>query len=267
MFTLSSCFYIIKSKCNIDTYVEWMNNFISICNNFNLVIYTNEESAQHIHTNGNPRIRVIIKPIDQFYCYKYREFWIRNHEKNVMLNSQSQFKTAWELNMLWSEKIAFVQHTIRNQYFDTEYYGWCDIGYFRNRQVDTHTSNLMSWPSIGAMDKNKVHYACVNNSRPYINELAYIANTRGENGLPIQPIPPNQYSVAGGFFLLHRDKIEWWYDLYYSTLERYFANDYLVKDDQIIIADCVFSHLGNFKLYKEALPQYDNWFMFQRLLL
>ncbi|NBW04017.1 MAG: hypothetical protein EBR87_09985 [Cytophagia bacterium] len=85
--------------------------------------------------------------------------------------------------------------------------------------------------------------------------------------LPIQPIPPNQYSVAGGFFLLHRDKIEWWYDLYYSTLERYFANNYLVKDDQIIIADCVFSHLGDFKLYKEALPQYDNWFMFQRLLL
>jgi hypothetical protein len=66
----------------------------------------------------------------------------------VMLNSQSQFNTAWELNMLWSEKIAFVQETIRNHYFDTEYYGWCDIGYFRNRQADTHTSNLMSWPSI-----------------------------------------------------------------------------------------------------------------------
>lgn len=267
MLTLSSCFYIIKSKFNIDTYVEWMNNFISICNNFNLVIYTNEESAQHIHTNGNPRIRVLIKPIDQFYCYKYRESWIRNHKKNAMLNSQSQFNTAWELNMLWSEKIAFVQDTIRNQYFDTEYYGWCDIGYFRNCQADMHTSNLMSWPTVGTPDKNKVHYACVNNSRSYINELVYIANTRGENGLPIQPIPPNQYSVAGGFFLLHRDKIEWWSQLYYSTLESYFDNDYLVKDDQIIIADCVFSHLGNFKLYKESLPQYDNWFMFQRLLL
>jgi hypothetical protein len=169
--------------------------------------------------------------------------------------------------MLWSEKIAFVQETIRNHYFDTEYYGWCDIGYFRNRQADTHTSNLMAWPSISALDKNKVHYACVNNSRPYINQLAYIANTRGENGLPVQPIPPNQCSVAGGFFLLHRDKIQWWSDLYYSTLERYFANDYLVKDDQIIIADCVFSHLGDFKLYRESLTQYDNWFMFQRLLL
>ena len=148
MLTLSSCFYIIKSKFDIDTYVEWMNNFISICNNFNLVIYTNEESVHHIKTNGNPRIRVVIKPFDQFFCYKYKDHWIKNHEKNVMLNSQSQFNTAWELNMLWSEKIAFVQETIRNHYFDTEYYGWCDIGYFRNRQADTHTSNLMSWPSI-----------------------------------------------------------------------------------------------------------------------
>jgi hypothetical protein len=184
-----------------------------------------------------------------------------------MLNSQSQFNTAWELNMIWSEKIAFVQETIRNQYFDTEYYGWCDIGYFRNRQADTHTSNLMSWPSIGALDKNKVHYACVNNSRPYINELVRIANTRGENGLPIKPISSNQTSIAGGFFLLHRNKIQWWSDLYYSTLERYIANNYLVKDDQIIIADCVFSNMGHFKIYYENNSAVDNWFMFQRLLL
>jgi hypothetical protein len=183
-----------------------------------------------------------------------------------MLNDESRFNTAWELNMLWSEKIAFVQDTIANRYFETEYYGWCDIGYFRNRPCDTHTSKLMAWPTIRGLDKTKIHYACVNRSRQDINYLVGLINRRGKNGLPIQPIPPNQYSVAGGFFILHRDKIEWWSSLYYRTLESYFDNQYLVKDDQIIVADCVFSHLVHFKLYNET-TQYDNWFMFQRLLL
>jgi hypothetical protein len=187
----------------------------------------------------------------------------------VLLNAQSQFNTAWELNMLWSEKIAFVQETMTNRYFETEYYGWCDIGYFRNQPTDTNINMLMAWPNytkICGLDKTKVHYACVNRSRQYINNLVGLINRRGENGLPIQPIPSNQYSVAGGFFILHCDKIEWWSGLYYRTLESYFDNQYLVKDDQIIIADCVFSHLGHFKLYNEVAP-YDNWFMFQRLLL
>jgi len=266
MLTLSSCFYIIKSKFDANKYVEWMNNFISICNNFNLVIYTNKESAHHIQTNGNPRIRVIIKPIEQFFCYKYKDNWVQNHEKNAMLNHKSQFNTAWELNMLWSEKIAFVHDTITNRYFETDFYGWCDIGYFRNRAYDTHTRDLMSWPSTSALDKNMVHYACVNNSRDQLNSLIDIINQRGENGLPIQPIPPNQTSIAGGFFILYRDKIQWWSDLYYKTLESYFENHRLVKDDQIIIADCAFSHLTHFKLYKEATYN-DNWFMFQRLML
>ena len=38
-----------------------MNNFISIVNNFNLVIYTDENSSKHINTQNNPKIKVIKK--------------------------------------------------------------------------------------------------------------------------------------------------------------------------------------------------------------
>ena len=61
--TFSSCFYIIKSKFNPEKYVEWMNNFISIVNNFNLVIYSDLNSYKYIKTNNNPRIKIVIKPI------------------------------------------------------------------------------------------------------------------------------------------------------------------------------------------------------------
>ena len=68
--TFSSCFYIINSKFPPEKYIEWMTNFISIVNNFNLVIYTDENSLKYIDTNSKSNIKVIIKPLTQFYNYK-----------------------------------------------------------------------------------------------------------------------------------------------------------------------------------------------------
>jgi hypothetical protein len=174
--------------------------------------------------------------------------------------------------MLWSEKISFVKETINNKYFDTEFYGWCDIGYFRNRKdglIDTNTSELINWPNnekIKALDKNKICYACINNDDEYLNCLIQIVRNR-KNNLPVNEIPPFQNSIAGGFFILHKSMINWWFKMYDKTLKNYFKNNYLVKDDQIIIADLVFNNLENFNVFREAQYPYDNWFMFQRIFI
>ena len=89
--TFSSCFYIIKSKFDPNVYISWMNNFLSMVNNFNLVIYTDENSSRYIDTKGNPKIKVVLKPIDQFYNYKYKDYWIENHKKNFLLNDKSNW--------------------------------------------------------------------------------------------------------------------------------------------------------------------------------
>ena len=263
--TFSSCFYIIKSKFDSSTYIQWMNNFLSIVNNFNLVIYTDETSVGCIDTKNNPNIIIIIKPLEQFYNYKYKEYWIKNHKTNIYLND----KSCWELNMLWSEKIWFVNETIQNNYFDTEFYGWCDIGYFRNRNEDLHTSKLINWPNysiISTFDKNKVYYALVNNDNNQMSYLNKLISNKNNLGLPVNPIPPIQVSVAGGFFILHKTKINWWTKTYDLKLELYFKNNYLVKDDQMILIDCIFTDINNFVLFKENNIYLDNWFMFQRLL-
>lgn len=263
--TFASCFYIIKSKFDPSIYIEWMNNLISIVNDFNLVIYTDENSCQYINTKGNPRITVIVRPIDQFYNYKYKDYWVANHEKNALLNGQS----CWELNMLWSEKIWFVKDAVERKYYDTEFYGWCDIGYFRNRPMDAHTSTLMNWPNpdnIVKLNKNKICYACINNDNGYMNYLYKIVNNKNADDLPEQPIPAHQNSIAGGFFICHKDKIAWWAKTYNNKLELYFKNKYLVKDDQIILVDCILSDMDQFVLFRENHPRLDNWFMFQRIL-
>ena len=263
--TFSSCFYIIKSKFDPSTYVQWMNNFISIVNHFNLVIYTDENSSKHIDTKGNPKIKIVIKPLEKFYNYKYKDLWVKNHVKNHLLNSRS----SWELNMLWSEKIWFVKETIERRYFETEFYGWCDIGYFRNRPNDTHTNTLNNWANntgVLASNKDKICYACISNDDEDINYLYNLVNHKNMYGLPIREIPAHQNSIAGGFFFLHKDNIDWWVSIYDKKLQLYFKHDYLVKDDQIVLVDCIFSNIKGFTLFRENSENLDNWFMFQRIL-
>jgi hypothetical protein len=263
--TFSTCFYILKSKFDANQYCIWTENFIGIANNFNLVIYTDEYSSKFINTRGKSNIKVVIKPIEQFHNYKYKDYWIANHEKNDQLNK----RVEWQVNMLWSEKVWFVQETVANSYFDTEYYGYCDIGYFRNRSSDLHTDFLSQWPNrdkILALDKTKIHYARVSNDRNYMNGLYRLVSNKNDKGLPEREIPPNQVSIAGGFFIGHKDRIDWWATTYDSKLSLYFKNNYLVKDDQIIVIDCIMSDLKQFVTHEEN-TSYDNWFMFQRLLL
>jgi hypothetical protein len=263
--TFSSCFYIIKSKFNPSIYVSWMNNLISIVKHFNLVIYTDYNSSKYINTKQNPKIKIVIKPLEHFHNYKYKEFWIKNHNKNILLNGIS----SWELNMLWSEKIWFVKDTIERKEFETDFYGWCDIGYFRNRADDFHSSQLTNWgnnTNIFNNNINKICYACVNNNNSYMNKLYQIVNNKNNVGLPIKEIPVTTPSIGGGFFFLHKDKIDWWVNTYDTKLQLYFKNNYLVKDDQIILVDCILSNLDKFTLFRENIRNLDNWFMFQRIL-
>ncbi len=266
--TFSTCFYILKCKHDLKYYIQWINNFLSIVNNFNLVIYTDENSQKciHIPSNINPnRIKIVIKPLEEYHNYKYKDEWIRNHEKNHLLKNMID----WKVNMLWSEKISFVKETFEKQYFNnTDMYGWCDIGYFRNRSDDLNTSFLSNWANqekINQLDKNKIHYAMVNNDHRFIQMLSTIISDKNQYGLPTKEIPPSQKSVGGNMFILHKDKILDWFNTYDQKLNLYFKHEYLVKDDQLILIDCILSEPNRFHLYKEQ-SRYDNWFMFQRLL-
>lgn len=267
MITFSTCWYTLKAKFDVQIYKSWINNMLSNVNNYYLVVYTDNNGKNFIEPYlSNPNIKMVIKPINKFYNWKYKEFWERNHVNNYLLNRH----TDWQVNMLWSEKTAFVKETAQNNYFSTELFGWCDIGYFRNRgNKDLSTSQLTNWPShekLKALNPDKIHYACINNNNTEIAYFMHWATIKDSNGLPVKPIPPNQTSIAGGFFILHKSKVDEWQEEYDNKLQLYFANKYLVKDDQIILADLIFSDMQRFSLHKERFNNFDNWFLFQRVL-
>jgi len=273
LITLSTCWYILKSKFNIKIYLSWIINLLSIVSNFNLVIYTDHKSLKtliHLIDFTNKNIKIILKPFDCFYTYKYKNFWIRNHEKsNLDLHSHID----WQVNMLWNEKVFFVNETVQNKYFDSLYYGWCDIGYFRNRLNDLHTHFLINWPNNhtllnGLFSKKCIHYGCVQNNIFTYSSLQNDIKTHYLNNSKNQPTYQlEEICFAGGFFLLRKELTDTYMKLYDEKLTYYFTNNFIIKDDQTIIMDLIFTNPTLFCSHTEDNSKFDNWFMFQRLIL
>jgi hypothetical protein len=230
--------------------------------NYYLVIYTDQSDLLEVlEIPPNPKIRVVLKNEKDFFAYRYQEHWVKNQRNHRMNRNPDDLR----INMLSSEKINFVRESKFLAYFPpTKYYGWCDIDYFRNKP------NVPEWPNpakIRKLDEKKIHYACVQNNSAYLKQLIRHINDKRDDGLPTVEIPPNQKSIAGGFWIGHWTKIDEWTTLYDNRLRAYFEAGYLVKYDEVILADLIFSNLGKFTLYRENIDGEDNWRMFQRILL
>jgi hypothetical protein len=239
----------MNSKFNVEKYGEWMNHFASLLDNFNLVLFTNEESYKDIVKFIHPNVKIVIKEYTEFICNKWD--WEKNHKNNYLLNNQSVHNTDWRLNMVWSEKINFVNEGIK--YFNNEYCIWCDIGYFR-----TLISKKFPNKNI-EIDPDKVYYALVC-PRKQLNTYVRMILLK-------QQVPYEQNSIAGGFFLSHIKNIEHHHKIYYTKLEYYFLNDMLVKDDQYVLLHCFVENMVKYHLIEEPNPHmYDKWFVFQRFL-
>lgn len=267
--TFSTCWYSFKAKFDFSVYAQWIRNMLSNVHAYNLVIYTDEAGLASFNFDAyaavNPRIRVIIKPFESFRNYTIKDMWISNHDKNTYLNQW----VDWQVNALWSEKVHFVHETVTQKYFDTEYYGWCDIGYFRGRTMgqlqDLPMTKLRGWPNpekIAVLNPAKIYYGCINNDWTQIEHCIHTLNSGGT-------LDPRLNFIAGGFFMLHKSKAEWWAVTYDAKLHRHLTDGRVVKDDQQIIVDCVFSKdtQSHFYICREEGGRYDNWFMFQRTLL
>ena len=260
--TFVTCWYTLNSKFPVETYLTWMRHMLCAVDTYYLVLFTDSDGEtllrKHFGAYFNQRnLKIIQKPYTEWYNYKYKDQWIKNHQKNTLLNKKSE----WKLNMLWAEKTYFVNEVRVQEYFPpTEFYGWCDIGYFREGPCPTFANKA----KLQALNKNKIYYACVNTSQ--LEKLKNIVQNKNALGLPATPIPPNQVSVAGGFFIAHHSKIAGWQKKFDEKLALYFANDYLVKDDQIILIDCILSEPQRFELICEPNPRENPWFTFRRAL-
>jgi len=281
--TLVTAFYVLPmSKFSKETYTAWLSNLLQLVwyNPYvYLVIYTDAQSSIWL-PNIIPqllaiqKVSICVRPMEHFYMYKYADFWRKNHDANTLLRRT----TCWELNMLWNEKLWFLRDVIQSpppEFERTPYYAWCDAGYFRNRSgVDLDTTggfNYSRWASpsrMAELDSNKIYYSLVNSDISYVRHIKNLVQHESI-------LPPDQVTIGGGFCLIRGDdkeKISDWCVHYENVLINMIEAGRLVKDDQIILANCIFSLLAEkdavFYLVKESVgTPYDPWFVFQRFLL
>ena len=143
--------------------------------------------------------------------------------------------------------------------------GSTDIAFTEDRAA---RFEAYGWQVLRVRDGNDVEAidVAIQKAKQAARPSLIVCHTHIGYGLPKQEIPTNQNSIAGGFFILHKDKIQWWSKTYNDKLELYFKHKSLVKDDQIILVDCILSNLNMFSLFKQNNQYFDNWFMFQRII-
>ena len=254
--TFTRCWYKLRSKFDADVYTQWMAYFLENAN-FHLVIYTNKESLSFVEPFLRERVKIVLKEWEDFKGYRQKDQWIRNHEKNDLLNDRSPWKTDWKLNLLWAEKVHFVQET--TTYFKSDWYAWCDIGYFREPLLSP--DQFRAWPNpskISQLQRDKIYYGL-----PGAKETVHLFQQILQHG---GTLPPDRVTVAGGFFLVSSEKVSWWTDTFSSKLAHYFEKEKLVKDDQIIVIDCILNNIPHFMMVEESDPSKNRWFVFQAFL-
>ena len=69
-------------------YSSWFSNFLTNVNNFNLVLYTDNNSIRLLmpFIKNNKRIKVVFLPIHLFYNFKYKDRWVKNQKDNIYLS-------------------------------------------------------------------------------------------------------------------------------------------------------------------------------------
>jgi hypothetical protein len=89
---------------NIEIYLYWINNYLPNCNS-NMIIFTNKDCYEFIkkmRINHLDKTKIIILEIEDFYTYKYYNYWLNDLNRDPEKNLHNI-----DLYMIWNEKCKF----------------------------------------------------------------------------------------------------------------------------------------------------------------
>ena len=205
--TAVSGFWLVKNKHG-SNYLNWFKNSLSILCPY--VFFGNHESLKiikHFREKIPIPTYYIECEISDFYTYPY---------KNRMITDPVHCPSV-ELNLIWHEKIFFIEKARNVNPFQSDYFIWIDSGIsnFRNRfppkRLFPNMKKLFSLP------KNK--FIFTSSEKKYFNKI--LLNK------------PN-YHFISGTYLLHESLVEKMVELYKLKMAQILADD-KIYTDQIIL--------------------------------
>ena len=253
--TIVSCFYVIeKSKHRLVDYVMWMINFFKI--KTKKIIFTDQHTYDRL-------FKQILDPNTDFYIYEINDFkmskwmiefeWLNQHNKDPEAIIHSK-----ELYKIWNEKTEMLYKAIQSNRHKSKYFIWCDVGCFRNENMD----KFKSWPSIKKLKKSNDNIILLNINSFTKEELSSndIVNFERLD------------RIGGGIFGGSINACLKWHTEYYKMFQNLRENGFFIGKDQSIMANIYIDQLrkNNKMIDLIKIPhgyKGNKWFYLQDYLL
>lgn len=239
--TIVSCFYLLEnSKHENINYVFWLINFFKI--ETPKIIYTDKKTFDKLFFKIKPitHLKFIICEIEDFKTHKLlvNQDWNKQHDKDPE-------KKIHNINLykIWNEKTEFLNKSIKNNYFNSEYFFWCDAGIFRDENLQQKYRN---WPNLSKLKQHK--------DKLLLLEINKFSKSETQSKLPIDFTRVNR--IGGGIFGGNIKTLNIWIKDYYKIFKLFLDHNLFVGKDQNIMANVYIEQLI-YKNYIELIKPND----------
>jgi hypothetical protein len=256
--TIVTCYYRSPAKHSFESYDEWMTNFLTTIDN-EMIIFCDEESYDKIvelRKKFEEKTMVFVHPLQDTYCGHevYMEYWKKDIQRDVEKHIHNT-----NLYIIWNEKSMFVQKVMSINPFNTDFFMWCDIGCFRNK--DEMPLFAKEWPSkdfLRTAQKDKMYFLHITPFEPTDFEILPNGLTKSFEYVT---------RIGATMFLGHKSIFSHWVEMYYKYMNDYTTSGYFAGKDQNIIATMYVLHPELFRLVRPVEGEGNPWFYLQRYFL
>jgi hypothetical protein len=210
--TVVSGFWPVKNKHN-NKYLAWFERTLKM--NCPYVFFSTKEGIEIIKRfRGSLPTHYIEYSIEEFKSFKYRDKFLPHptHCPSV------------ELYLIWSEKVFLVQKAKQLNPFKSDWFQWVDAGNCLYREEAPPSRPYPDLTKLIPLPKNRFIFS---SSDPYQGDKIMATNY--------------YHHVAGTSFLLHKDFVEPFADLYEKAL------DIFVEPTNVWMDQVIFTHLYAYK--------------------
>jgi len=154
------------SDMYINYFTHLFNSFYNmdktICDNYELIVYMDENYINRLQDSTNSSSKITIIPINDKFMLDNIPVWSRLHRENEIMNSDD-YKNKFSHRLLFPEnsnpkytlinhaKIDFISNAI-DRYPNIDYFCWVDFGYFQE------IKRIPSLPiNIELLDKTQIN--------------------------------------------------------------------------------------------------------------
>lgn len=145
--TIVTAYFKIPSKHSFKEYDKWSANMLSLQDP--MVIYTTADLVPTIRARRQfSRDRTVIIPMTlnqtiMAKTYDY-SFWENQHKIDPERRRHRDPRLYW----IWNEKPRFIARVVRNNPFNSTFFAWVDIGYFRTTMFNNQMMIRQIPPSL-----------------------------------------------------------------------------------------------------------------------